>query len=171
MDAEEEATVVQGHRTWTGMPAEGEAAVGRIAIWAARVEENIVRLCAQLINADNFHIGYTVTANMSASAMADLAKKLVTTSKLFSDEDKSYVTATLVEAKEALMQRNQILHASVGEIMFDDKSVFYRRKKGSVPNGPSSARESTLHGLEELDAIGVRLFNVSEGLGAYVNLP
>jgi hypothetical protein len=66
MDAEPVAPERPEHRIYTGMTAEGEAAVGRIAIWAAFVELNLVEMCASLINS-NREIGYTVTANMSAS--------------------------------------------------------------------------------------------------------
>ena len=85
MDTEPEVSEIQGHRTYTGMTSEGEAAVGRIAIWAARVEQNLVRLCVRLINSDDHRIGYAVTANMGASAVIELAKKLVTGSTSTSD--------------------------------------------------------------------------------------
>lgn len=32
---EEEVTEIQGHRVWVSITPEGEAAIGRIAIWAA----------------------------------------------------------------------------------------------------------------------------------------
>lgn len=171
MGTEAEVTEIQGHRTYTGMTSEGEAAVGRIAIWAASVEQNLVHLCARLINIDDHHIGYTVIANMGASAVIELARKLVTDSTSTSDEDRADILAILTDARAALVQRNQILHASVGEVMFEGKSVFFRRKKGTVPDGQNPVWESTLHGVDELDEIGARLFNVSEDLGAYVHLP
>lgn len=135
MDAELETTQIHGHRAYTGMTSEGEAAIGRIAIWAANVEQNLVNLCARLINIDDHHIGYIVTANMGASAVSELARKLVTDSASISDEDRVEVLAMLTEARAALVQRNKILHASVGEVMFEGKSVFYRRKRGTVPAG------------------------------------
>lgn len=162
---------VQGHRAFIGATSEGEAAVGRIAIWAASVEQNLVDLCASLINSDS-EIGYAVTANMSASSMIQLAKKLVTDSKTASDEDRAEVQALLTEAKAALEQRNRILHATVGEIMFEDKTAFFnRRKKGPAAAGQQPRWETTLHGVEELDEIGARLFRVSEELWGYVHLP
>lgn len=164
-------TEIHGHRAYTGMTSEGEAAVGRIAIWAASVEQNLVHLCARLINIDDHHIGYAVTANMGASAVIELVRKLVTESTSTSDEDRAEVLAMLTEARAALVQRNKILHASVGELMLEGKSVFHRRKKGTVLAGQNSVWESTLHGVDELDEIGARLFNVSEDLWAYVHLP
>ena len=78
----------------------------------------------------------------------------------------------LTEAKATLEQRNKILHASVGEVMFGGKTAFrHRRKKGSIASGPQPRWETNWRGLDELDEIGARLFRVSEDLWAYVNLP
>jgi hypothetical protein len=168
----EEDAEVQGHRRWVGTTSEGEAAVGRIAIWAASVEDNLVELCVSLINHLDPEVGYAVVANMSASSMIQLASKLATDSVAVRDEDRAEVQAILTEAKAALEQRNKILHASVGEIMFEGKTAFrHRRKKGSVASGPQPRWETTLHELDELDEIGARLFRVSEELWGYVNLP
>lgn len=163
-------TEIQGHRAYTGVTTEGEAAVGRIAVWAARVEENLVDLCARLINVDDYSVGYAVTGKMSASVVIDLTRTLVTKSTSTSEDDRDHVLAMLREAKAALIQRNKILHSSVGEIMLGGKSVFSQRKKGTVPDGQNLVWESTLHGVDELDEIGARLFNVSEDLWAYVHL-
>jgi hypothetical protein len=66
--------------------------------------------------------------------------------------------------RAALAERNRILHASVGELMLEGKTVLYgRRKKGPVPVGQSPVWESTLHGLDELDEIGARLFKADDG--------
>ncbi|MUU69695.1 hypothetical protein [Pseudarthrobacter sp. GA104] len=168
----EEDAAVQGHRTYTGTTPEGEAAVGRIAIWAASVEDNLVELCARLINSDNREAGYAVTVNMSASSVIQLARKLVTDSNKVSEKDKTEVLAMLTEAKAALEQRNKILHGRVGELMFEGKTTFFhRRRKGPVPVGQNPGWHSTSLGLEELDKIGARLFDVSEDLWGYVYLP
>ncbi|MDV2980534.1 UNVERIFIED_CONTAM: hypothetical protein Q9R71_25480 [Actinomycetes bacterium ARC8] len=172
MSSDPDFIEVQGHRAWVGTTPEGEAAIGRIAIWAASVEENLVHLCSRLINIDDHEIGYAVTANMNASAVIDLARRLVIDSKTTSDEDRADVMAMLTEAKAALVERNRILHASLGELMLGGKMLFRsRRKKGPVPDGENPRWESTLRGLDELDAVGARLFNVSEDLWAYVHLP
>jgi hypothetical protein len=154
------------------MTLDGEAAVGRIAIWAAFVEQNLVDLCASLINND-FEIGYAVTANMSASSMIQLSKKLVSESKTVSDEERAEVLAMLAEAKAALEQRNKILHATVGDFMLEGKTAFYnsRRKKGPAAAGQQPQVEAAFHGAEDLDEIGARLFKVSEDLWGYVHLP
>jgi hypothetical protein len=172
MNKEPASTEIQGHRAYVGATPKGEAAIGRIAIWAASVEENLVHLCVRLINADDHKIGYAVTANMSASAVIELVRKLVIDSKTTSDEDRVEVMAMLTEAKAALVERNRILHASLGELMLEDKMLFTsRRKKWPVPDGENPRWESNLRGLDELDEVGARLFNVSEDLWAYVHLP
>lgn len=162
---------VQGHRAYVGTTSEGEAAVGRIAIWAASVEENLADLCASLITSDS-EVGYAVTANMSASQMIQLSRRLVTASKTASDKDRAEVQALLTEAKAALEQRNKILHATVGELMLEGKTGFFnRRKKGPAAVGQQPHWETTWHRVEELDEIGARLFRVSEELWGYVHLP
>ena len=60
MSTEPAMTEIQGHRAYVGTTSEGEAAVGRIAIWAASVEQNLVHLCARLTNIDDHEIGYAV---------------------------------------------------------------------------------------------------------------
>ncbi|WP_247046226.1 hypothetical protein [Arthrobacter rhizosphaerae] len=162
---------VQGHRAYVGTTSEGEAAVGRIAIWAASVEQNLADLCASLINSDS-EVGYAVTANMSASQMIQLSRRLMTDSKTASDKDRAEVQALLIEAKAALEQRNKILHATVGELMFGGKTAFFnRRKKGHATPAQQPHWETTLHGVEELDEIGARLFRVAEDLWGHVHLP
>ncbi|MBT8162612.1 MULTISPECIES: hypothetical protein [Arthrobacter] len=127
----EEDAEVQGHRLWVGMTSEGEAAVGRIAIWAASVEDNLVELCVSLINHLDREVGYAVVANMNASSMIQLARQLSADSDAVRDGDRAEVQAMLTEAKAALEQRNKILHASVGELILEGKTAFrHRRKKG-----------------------------------------
>ena len=159
----DEGTEVQGHRRWVGTTSEGEAAIGRIAIWAAAVEDNLVHLCAFLINSTDADVGHAVTENMSASATIQLAKKLVTDSKRVSAQDAAELLEMLTEAKAALEQRNRILHATVGEIMIEGKTVFFNRRR--MRQGDAA----TLHGVEELDEIGARLFRVSEDLWGCLN--
>ncbi|MBG0741352.1 hypothetical protein IV500_18470 [Paeniglutamicibacter antarcticus] len=136
------------------------------------MEENLVELCMSLINPLDCEVGYAVVANLSASSMIQLARKLATDSNAVKDEERAEVQAMLTEAKAALEQRNKILHASVGELMFEGKTAFrHRTKKGPGASGPQPRWETTLRGLEELDEIGARLFRVSEDLWGYVNLP
>lgn len=68
---------------------------------------------------------------MGASSVIGLVRKLATESTSTSDEDRAEILAMLTEARAALVQRNKILHASVGELMLEGKSIFHRRKKGN----------------------------------------
>lgn len=170
--AEVEASEVQGHRAFVGTDFEAQAAVGRIAMWAAMVEDNLVELCARLVNSDDREVGYAVTVNMNASSVIQLARKLITHSKTASAQDRAEVLAMLTEAKAALEQRNKILHGTVGPLMFQGKTVFnHRRKIGPVPAGQNPVWQQTSLGIDELDEIGARLFTVSDELWGYVHLP
>ncbi len=169
---EDETTELQGHRVWIGTSPEGEAAIGRIAIWAAAVEENLVELCVSLINPLDREVGYAVVANMSASSMIQLARKLAADSKAVRDGEKAEIQAMVMAAKAALEQRNKILHASVGELIFEGKTTFrHRRRKGPVTSGQQSRWETTERGVDELDEIGAQLFRASEELWEYVEFP
>ncbi|MBD1540553.1 hypothetical protein HC749_20635 [Arthrobacter sp. S13_S34] len=153
------------HRRYTAMNAEGEAAVGRIAIWAAYVEQNLVDLCASLINS-NPKVGHAVTANMSASSMIQLAKKLLSESKDVSADKKARTLAALTEAKAVLELRNKILHATVGGSFVKGKTAFYNSRRKTVPGvaGRLPQLEAALHGPEDLDEIGARLYKAQEEL-------
>jgi hypothetical protein len=172
MSAEPATPEKPDHRRYTSLDAEGEAAVGRIAIWAAFVEQSLVDLCASLIN-DNFEVGYAVTANMSASSMIQLAKKLVSETQSVSPKSKAHTIALLTEAKGALEQRNKILHATVGSSLEKGKTAFYnsRRKKAPAPAGKTPQLEAAFHGPEDLDEIGARLYKVQEDLWDCVFFP
>lgn len=148
------------------MTQEGEAAVGRIAIWAAYVEQHLVDLCAELINGSNLVVGHTVTANMSASAMIELAKKLLAESDTTSAENKAITVAALTEAKAALGQRNKILHATVGSSLVEGNTAFYNSRRKKVPGtaGKLHQLEVALHSPAELDAIGARLYKAMDDL-------
>lgn len=99
MNAEPATPEKPDHRRYTSMTTEGEAAVGRIAIWAAYVEQHLVDRCAGLINGSNFEVGYAVTANMSASSMIQLARKLLSESETVNPANKARTLAALTEAK------------------------------------------------------------------------
>ena len=160
------------HRRYTSLDGEGEAAVGRIAIWAAFVEQGLVDLCASLINR-NFEVGYAVTANMSASSMINIARKLVSESPSVSAKNKMHTLNVLTEAKGALEQRNKILHATVGGSLEKGKAAFYnsRRKKTAAPAGQLPQLEATFHSSEDLDAIGARLYKIQMDLWDCVFFP
>jgi hypothetical protein len=152
------------HRTYTAMTQEGEAAVGRIAIWAAYVEQHLVDLCAELINKGDATVGHTVTANMSASSMIHLAKKLLAESDTTA-ENKAGTLAALTEAKAALEQRNKILHATVGGSLVEGTTTFWNSRRKRFTSGPLLGQlEAAQHSPAELDAIGARLYKAMDDL-------
>jgi hypothetical protein len=153
------------HRTYTAMTQEGEAAVGRIAIWAAYVEQHLVDLCAELINESDAAVGHAVTANMSASSMIQLAKKLLVESDTTSAENKATTLAALTEAKAALEQRNKILHATVGGSLIEGTTTFWNSRRKRFTSGPLVGQlEAAQHSPEELDAVGARLYKAMDDL-------
>ena len=78
----------------------------------------------------------------------------------------------LPAVKAALEQRNKIVHANVGELMFGGKSTFrHRRRKGSGTPGQQSRWETTELKVDELEQIGAQLFRASEELWEYVEFP
>jgi hypothetical protein len=154
------------HREYTSMTTEGEAAVGRIAIWAAWLEQHLVDLCAELINGDNPKVGNVVTANMSASGLIQLAKKLVSESSTVSHENRANTLVALTEAKAALEQRNRILHATVGSSLMEGMTTFYNSRRKTVPGkaGGLPQLEAAQHSAADLDEIGARLYQVMDGV-------
>ncbi|MCW2763698.1 MAG: hypothetical protein JWR85_3899 [Marmoricola sp.] len=163
MDEKQATLELPDHRTYTAMTMEGEAAVGRIAIWAAWVEQHLVDLCAELINGDNLVVGNIVTANMSASALIQLAKRLVFESETVSPETKADTLAALTEAKAALEQRNKVLHATVGGSLLEGKTAFYNSRRKRFGTGELAGQlEAAHHGPADLDEIGARLYRAME---------
>lgn len=153
------------HRTYTAMTQEGEAAVGRVAIWAAYVEQHLVDLCAELINGNNAVVGHTVTANMRASSMIQLAKKLLVESDTTSTENRASTMVALTEAKAALEQRNKILHATVGGSLVEGTTTFWNSRRKRFTSGPLVGQlEAAQHSPVELDAIGARLYKAMDDL-------
>lgn len=173
MNAEPATPKKPDHRRYTSMTTEGEAAVGRIAIWAAFVEQHLVDLCAGLINGSNFEVGYAVTANMSASSMIQLARKLLSESETVNPTNKARTLEALTEAKAVLEQRNKILHATVGSTLEKDMTAFYNSRRKKVPAAAGGLRqlEAAHYGPADLDAIGARIYKVQEDLWDCVFFP
>lgn len=152
------------HQDLTAMPLENEAAVGRIALWAAWVENAIGIVCGALVNNEFPVVGNVVTANMRAAAMADLAKNLLKEARAMPEQQRDQILAALVEGKAALEQRNRVLHASVGGSLFPEKTAFYRRKRDFQRNFWAGDPVTEHLGFEELDAIGKRLYDAANAL-------
>lgn len=148
------------------MDAEGEAAVGRIALWCAWLEQGLVDLCSQLINQDKSAIGHAVTANMSASGMVQLARTLVRESYSISEQNKAAALIVLADAKTALEKRNGVLHSAVGGSLLEGKTTFWNGKRKTFKEDhPEAGRQMYVHlGFEELDGIGASIFKTMDQL-------
>ena len=166
MEATTEATELPDHRDGTAMDTEGEAAVGRIALWCAWLEQALVDLCAKLINDDNARIGYAVTANMSASGMVQLAKTLISGTDSLSEQSKAEALAILTDAKVALERRNGVLHSVVGGSFVEGKAAFSNGKRKTFKVGHPQAGNQmyVLLGFEELDEIGASIYKTMNDL-------
>lgn len=141
------------HRTYTSLDSEGEAAVGRIAIWAAWLEQSLAQLASTLTNGVNGS-GSIITNDMMASKLIDLSKKLLKNEYAAIPQALQDKTAeALTRASAALQQRNQILHGTVGGTMIPGSTAFYSRKRPGDAN---------FHSAAELDVMGERLHSSME---------
>lgn len=69
-----EGAALPDYRTYTSMSMEGEAAVGRIAIWAAWLEQTLAHFCSALIDG-GASVGSTLTEGMTASELIQTSKR------------------------------------------------------------------------------------------------
>lgn len=170
-----EDAALPDYRTYTSMSMEGEAAVGRIAIWAAWLEQTLAHFCSALINGST-GVGTMLTEGMTASQLIQTSKKLaLSVHSPLSPELKERVVKVLANAKQALEQRNKILHASVGGTLTPGTTAFYGRRLNA--NGQI---EAAVHSPDELDVMGAKLHasmeevwecmgDVEHALGRYEN--
>lgn len=147
------------YRTHTSMSLEGEAAVGRIAIWAAWLEQALAHFCSALINGRT-GVGTTLTEGMTASQLIQTSKKLaLSVHSPLSLELQGQVVKVLAAAKQALEQRNKILHASVGGSLTQGATAFHSRRLNA--NGQMQA---AVHSPGELDGMGAKLHETMEAV-------
>lgn len=136
------------HRTYTSLDPEGEAAVGRVAIWAAWLERSLADLVSTLLKGAN-GAGSIVTKDLMASRLIDLSRKLLKNEYTRIPQDlQDKTTEALTKASAALEQRNRILHGTVGGTLVAGSTAFHNRKH------PGTAH---LHNAEELDVMGEKL--------------
>jgi hypothetical protein len=141
------------------MSMEGEAAVGRIAIWAAWLELTLAHFCSALIGARN-GVGTTLTEGMTASQLIQMSKRLTTSYFSTLPEDlQGRVVKALATAKQALEQRNRILHGPVGGSWEPNTTAFYSRRLNA-----KGLLDAAVHSPEELDAMGANLHAAMEEL-------
>ena len=143
------------HRTYTSSDLEGEAAVGRLAIWAAWLELELAELVSILFGGVN-GAGQILTSDLMASRLIDLSRKLLKNESANIPQALQDRTSTaLTEASVALGQRNRILHGTVGSTFTPGFTAFYSRKSPR-PGTPA------IHNAAELDAMGARLHAAME---------
>jgi hypothetical protein len=107
----------------------------------------------------NAAVGHNMTANMSASSLIQLAKKLLGESDTTSAQNKAITLAAPTKAKAALEQRNKILHATVGGSPVEGTTTFWKSRRKRFNSGPLVGQlEAAQHSPVELDAIGARLY-------------
>lgn len=139
-----------GTHRMTSLTVDGEAAMGRIAVWAAYLEQNLADLVGEVIGDSG--MGRTITERMPASQTIDLLSKLMAAVSGISSADRGHILATLRDAKAALRERNAVLHSLVGSTLDGDGASFssYRRKEAHFQIRTDA----------ELDAIGEYLHKV-----------
>lgn len=96
----------------THLTPDGEAAVGRIAIWAAAAERNLVDLISFLEGTDLATNRKNVTLTASASVKKN--RILVRDSPVLLSDEQSKVYGVLDNVGELLRERNAVIHAMVG---------------------------------------------------------
>lgn len=147
-----EDAALPDYRTYTSMSVEGEAAVGRIAIWAAVLEQTLAHFCSAIINGRT-GVGTTLTEGMTASQLIQTSKRLaLSVYSPLSPELQERVGKVLVNAKQALEQRNRILHASVGGSLTPGTTAFFSRRLNA-----KGLMEAAVYSPGELDLMGAKL--------------
>jgi hypothetical protein len=96
----------------TQLTPEGEAAVGRIAIWAAMAERNLVDLIRFLEGTDS--ATNKKNATLSGSDAVKKNRKLVRDSAVLLPDERNEVCRVLDEVRKLLQERNAVIHAMVG---------------------------------------------------------
>lgn len=152
-----EDAALPDYRAYTSMSLEGEAAVGRIAIWAAWLEQTLAHFCSALINGRS-GVGATLTEGLPASQLIQTSRRLaLSVYSPLSQELQDRVVGVLANAQQALQQRNKILHGSVGGSLTPGTTAFFSRRLNAM-----GLMEATVHSPEELDEMGARLHSVME---------
>lgn len=139
-----------GTHRMTSLTIDGEAAMGRIAVWAAYLEQNLADLVGEILG--DLRMGQTITEGMAASRTIDLAAKLLDGMAGISPGDQEHISTTLREARAALKERNAVLHAQVGSTLDGVGASFSSYRK--------MERHFQIRTDKELDAIGERLHKV-----------
>jgi len=130
---------VTSHRA-TQLNAEGEAAIGRNAVWAGHLERNLAELEQRLEVSQP-------KSYQSAARSLKAARSLIHASELLASDDKLQMLGVLDEAKKLLNTRNAVIHAVIGSSM-SPGAVTFRGK----PEDPDRFLNA-----DELDSIAKQL--------------
>ena len=152
-----EDAALPDYRAYTSMSMEGEADVGRIAIWAAWLEQTLAHFCSALING-RAGVGTTLTEGMTASQLIQTSRRLaLSVYSPLSPELQDQVVKVLATAKQALEQRNRIVHASVGGSLTPGPTAFFSRRLNA-----KGLMNAAVHSPGELDVMGAKLHTAME---------
>ena len=134
---------VTSHRV-TQLSTEGEAAIGRIAVWAGHLERNVAELEQRLRVPQS-------KSSQFAGRSVRAARTLIKASDLLEPPDKLQMLGVLDEAKKLLDTRNSVIHAVIGTSMTPGAATFRGR-----PEDPDRILTA-----EELDDIAEQLHEVA----------
>lgn len=113
---------VDNHRA-TQLSMEGEAAIGRIAVWASLLERNLEELTQRLRGSS------PSDAPLSGSRAITEAKALTRGCAALKPADAAQIMKVLKESKELLKSRNIVIHAVVGTSMKRGAATFRTHPK------------------------------------------
>lgn len=127
----------------TQLSAEGEAAIGRIAIWAAHLERHLAELEQRLK-------GPTSRYSLFAGRSIKETRSLIRSNALLEQAEKLQILRVLADAKKSLDRRNSVIHAAIGSSVKPGAATF---RGQNYPDRTLSANE--------LDNIAKRLHESS----------
>jgi hypothetical protein len=114
--------VIDDHRA-TQLSAEGEIAVGRIAVWASLLERNLGELAQRLSN-------FSLSAPPSPGSRAiKEARAFIHSCEALASSDSTQILKVLAESEELLRTRNIVIHAAVGTSMEPGAATFRTHPK------------------------------------------
>lgn len=139
----------------THLTPEGEAAVGRIAIWAAAVEQNLVDLIRFLEGTD-LVTNKKKNVTLTASASVKKNRILVRDSAVLLPDEQREVYRILDKVGELLRERNAVIHAMVGTSAKADAATF-RSPRGNPDR--TLTVDDLVHLAERLNDIAWQVFD------------
>lgn len=145
------------HVKYTSLSIEGQAAVGRIAIWAAWIESGVANLVMEMVAGEN-RAARIVTRDLGVAKLMQLSRELVRNPHTpYSEESQEALNSVMTRAKSALEKRNKILHGAIGSALESGSVAFHSRR--AAPTGLSNI----VHVFTEveLDQLSAELFQLT----------